>query len=189
MRGSSPCARQLIGQIQAGLSGLDRVDVAHHVGDCHVRRRQLFYEARLARQPGHRQAVAFLRDARPARGAQRRQRVVVNLAAGHDRNLFVEQVDQAAKNPALGLAAQAEQDEIVPRQNRVHQLRDDGLLVADDPWKERLAGLQLPNEIVPHLLLDGSQACAGLLTQSPGSGGGRHKSILSEVDSRNRSVA
>ena len=65
-----------------------------------------------------RQRVAFAGDARPARGAERRQRVVVDLAAGHDRNLFVEQIDQAAQDAALGLAAQAEQDEVVPRQDR-----------------------------------------------------------------------
>ena len=124
---------------------------------------ELFHEARLARQPADRQAVAFLRDAGAARGAQRRQRVVVNLAAGHDRNLLVEQIDQAAKDPALGLAAQAEQDEVVPRQDRVHELRDDGLVVADDAREERLAGLQLPHEIVPHLLLDRPQARAGVL--------------------------
>jgi len=37
----------------------------------------------------------------------------VNLAAGNDGNLFVEQIDEAAQDPALGLPAQAEQNEVV----------------------------------------------------------------------------
>ena len=86
--------RQLVGEVQAGLRRLDRIDVADHVGDRHVRRRQLLDVARLARQPGDRQVVAFGGDAGAARGAERRQRVVVDLAAGHDRDLLVEQIDQ-----------------------------------------------------------------------------------------------
>ena len=77
------------------------------------------------------------RDARAARGAERRQRVVVNLAAGHDRNLLVEQIDQAAQDAALRLAAQAEQDEVVPREDGVDELRDDGVVVADDAGEQR----------------------------------------------------
>ena len=89
----------------------------------------------------------------------------MDLAAGHDRDLLVEQIDQTAKDAALRLAAQSEQDEIVPRQDGVDELRDDGVVVADDAGEERLARLQLPNEVVANLLLDRSRAGAALLAQ------------------------
>ena len=146
--------RQLVGEIQARLRGLDRIDVADHVGDGDVGRRQLLDVARVARQPRDRHAVAFLRHARAARRAERLQRVVVNLAAGHDRDPFVEQIGQAAQDPALGLSAKAEQDEVVARQDGVDELRDDGFVEPDDAGEQRLAGLQLPHEIVANFLLD-----------------------------------
>ena len=141
-------------RFEPGLRGLDRIDVADHVGDRDVGRRELLDEARLARQPGDRHLVALPRDARAAGGADRRERIVVDLAAGHDRNLLVEQVDQRAQDPALRLAAQAEQDEVVARQDRVDELRNDGLVVADDAGEERLARLELPHEVVANFLLD-----------------------------------
>ena len=100
----------------------------------------------------------MLCDARTARGAERRERVVVDLAAGHDRNLLVEQIDQTAQDAALRLAAQTEQDEVVPRQNRVDQLRDDRFVVADDAGEQPFAGLQLAHEVVANLLLHRSHA-------------------------------
>ena len=67
----------------------------------------------------------------------------MDLAAGHDRDVLVEQIDQAAQDPALGLAAQAEQDEVVPREDGVDELRDDRLVVADDAGKQGLARSEL----------------------------------------------
>ena len=46
--------RQLAGELQARLRRLDRIDVADHVGDRDVWRRQLFHVPRVARQPGDR---------------------------------------------------------------------------------------------------------------------------------------
>src|SRR5207302_4756216 len=100
---------------------------------------------------------AFTRHARPARRAERRQRVVVNLAARHHGNLFVEQVDEAAQDAALGLSTKAKQNEVVLRENRVDQLRHDRLVVADDPGEQRLAGLQLAYEVVADFLFDGTR--------------------------------
>ncbi len=157
--------RQLVGEVQARLRRLDRIDVADHVGDRDVGRRQLLDESRLARQPADRHPVAFLRDAGAARAADRRQRIVVDLAARHDRDLLVEQIDQTAKDPALRLTAETEQDEVVSRQDRVDELRDDGVVVADDAGEQRLARLQLPNEVVANFLFDRSRAGAALLAQ------------------------
>ena len=43
--------RQLVGELQAGARRLDRIEVANHVGDRHVRRRQLFDVAGVAVEP------------------------------------------------------------------------------------------------------------------------------------------
>ena len=101
-----------------------------------------------------RQVVALPGHARAAGAAQRRQRIVVDLAARHDRDLVVEQIDQAAQDAALGLAAQSEQDEVVPREDGVDELRDDRLVVADDAREQLLARLQLADQVVADLLLD-----------------------------------
>ena len=55
---------------------------------------------------------------------------------------------------SFSLAAQTEQDEIVFRENRVDQLRDDGVVVADDPRKERSAVSEPGDEIGPDFVLD-----------------------------------
>ena len=117
-------------------------------------RRQLLDVARVARQPGDRQRVALCRDPRAAGGAERRERVVVDLAARHDRDRFVEQRGERAQDPALRLAAQAEQDEVVARQHRVDDLRHDGLVVADDAGKSVLPATEPGDQVVAHFVAD-----------------------------------
>ena len=110
---------------------------------------------------------------------RRRERIVVDLAARHDRDFVVEQPDQAAEDAALGLAAQPEQDEVVPRKDGVDELRDDRLVVADDAGEQRLARLQLADQIVADLLLDRSRFGSTPLPKfTQGSNGVRHASIL-----------
>ena len=73
---------------------------------------------------------------------------------------------RAAQDAALGLAAQAEQDEILPRQNRVDDLRNDCVFKADDAGEERLLRLEPGNQVGAHLVFDaaGLQACFGKLS-------------------------
>src|SRR5881296_2609230 len=59
------------------------------------------------------------------------------LAGSENRYFFVEQRDELAQDAALRLSPQAQQDEIVAGQDGVHELRDDGVLVADDPREQR----------------------------------------------------
>ena len=146
--------RQLVGELQAGARGLDRIEVADEVGDRDVGRRQLLDVARVAVEPGDRQVVARLPDARAARRAERRQRVVMDLAARDDRDRLVEQTDERAQDAALRLAAQAEQDEVVARQHRVDDLRHDRVVEADDPGKERRARAQALDQVAADLVLD-----------------------------------
>ena len=146
--------RQLVGELQAGARGLDRIEVADKVGDRDVGRRQLLDVARVAVQPADGQVVAGLADPRAARRAERGERVVVDLAPGHDWNGVVEQADERAQDPALRLTTQAEQDEVVARQNRVDDLRDDRVVEADDSRKERRPRLEPRDQVASDLVLD-----------------------------------
>ena len=143
-----------------------------------------FDVARIARQPGNRRLVAFGRQPRAAGAADRAERVVVDLAARHHRDLVVEQRDQRAQQARLRLAAQAEQDEVVPRQQGVDQLRDDGVVVADDAGEEWLARAQFSNKVLAHLLVDTAAYDragfdgAAQLAHGGDRGGFRHTRIL-----------
>ena len=75
---------QLVGEV-AALGDLDRVHLADQVRDGDVGRRELLRVAPVAADPGDRGRVAVALDDRPRRRADRRERVVVELAAGDDR--------------------------------------------------------------------------------------------------------
>jgi hypothetical protein len=101
----------------------------------------------------------------------------VDLAAWHDGNLLVEQIGEGAQDAALRLTAQAKEDEIVAGEDRVHQLRHHRLVVADDAGEQRLAGLELADEVVADFLLDRLRAIPRP-PQLSECFNGRHGSIL-----------
>ena len=146
---------QLVPELKARPSGLDRVDVADHVGHRHVRRRELLDVAILAREPRDGQVVASLRGPAAARRTQGRERVVVDLAAGNDREPVVEQRDELPEEARLRLSAQSEEDEIVLREHCVDDLRHDRLVVADDAGEERPSIPQQANQVRSELVLHG----------------------------------
>ena len=76
--------RQLVGQV-AAFGDLDRVDLADQVGDRDIGRGELFGIAAVARQPVDRGGVAVTLDDRTGGRADRRERVVIELAAMDDR--------------------------------------------------------------------------------------------------------
>ena len=63
----------------------------------------------------------------------------------------VEQNCQRAEQARLGLAAKAEQDEIVTREDGVDDLRDDRLVVADDAGKNGPAGFEPDHQVLADL--------------------------------------
>src|SRR5256884_3038371 len=71
--------------------------------------------------------------------------------SGNDRHFRVEQIDQAAQNPALRLSAQSEQNEIVPRQERVYDLRNHRVFIRSE---EHTSELQSRLHLVCRLLLE-----------------------------------
>ena len=176
--------RQLVAELQAALGGLDRIDVADHVGDRHVRRRQLLDVARLARPPATGiWSPSALTRAWPNADSGASGSSLISLSGNH-RHPLVEQRRQRAQDARLGLAAQAEQDEVVPRQHGIHQLRDDRVVVADDAGEQRVFPPQVFRQVLAHLVSD--RAAAHL---APGDGGfqlckcfnpwrGRHISII-----------
>ena len=79
--------------------------------------------------------------------------IVVDLRAGDHRQPLVEQVGEGPDDPRLRLAPLAEEDDVVPGEEGVLQLRKDGLLVAEDPRHERFAGGDAGGGVAPDLLL------------------------------------
>jgi hypothetical protein len=108
------------------------------------------------RQPGNRHRVALAGLTGAAGGAQRREGIVMNLAVRDDGDFLVEEARQRSKQPGLGLAAQSEEDEIVPGQDRVHHVRDNRLVVANDPGEQRRARAKARNQVLSQFVLDGS---------------------------------
>ena len=66
-------------------------------------------------------------------------RVVVDLDAGQHRHPLVQQVRQHAEDARLGLAAQAEEQQVVLGEDAVDDLRDDAVAVADDAGEQLFA--------------------------------------------------
>ncbi len=158
-----------VGEGELAGGRLDRVDVAQQVGDRHVGRGELLVVALLAVSHSIGRVVARFRDQALAAGRDGRERVVVELGAGEDRDLRVEQGDEGAQDARLRLAAQAEEDEVVPGEEGVDHGRDDRAVVAQDAGEERAAVLQAGPQVVADLLLDGAGPVAGLAAGRRGS--------------------
>src|SRR4051794_24358 len=136
--------------------GLDWIDIADQVGDRHVRGGELLDVALLPSKPGDgcgfpalcQQLSGILRD--------RGERIVVDLTPGDGRNPLVEQGGQLPQEPTLGLTPEPQQDEVVTRQERVDDLRQDGVLIPHNPGEERLSRFQPPKQVAPDLIPNGA---------------------------------
>ena len=168
--------RQDVRQV-AALGDLDRVDFPDQVGDRDVRRGQLLGVSTIARQPVDRGRVAFGVHDRLSGRAGRSERVVVELPAAHDRQPIVEEADEEARHPRLGLAALAEEHEILAGEDRVLDGRHDGLLVPDDARQDVAPDREAGDQVGAQLLLDGPRPPIGgtELTQGRGAGRGGHR--------------
>ena len=157
--------RLFVAELAPGTRRLDRVDVADQVRDGHIRRRQFLDVPVFTRQPLDGQVVARRGQLCLAGGTQRVERVVAQLAAGDDGNGLVEQADQRAQHPRLGLATQPEQDEVVLREQGVDDLRHDRLGIADDAGEDGAPGAEPVNEVAANFVFD-----AGVSRQAGGHG-------------------
>ncbi len=86
---------ELVGEQVPAARRLDGVEVADHVGDGDVGRGELLDVAILALEPGNRRGITALGDEVAAELADRAEGIVIDLAAGDDRDGGVEQLDEA----------------------------------------------------------------------------------------------
>src|SRR5262249_19955697 len=152
----------LVGQI-AALGHLHGIDLADEVGHGDVRRGELLAVALRRSDPGDGDRVALGGHAAPARRAQRRERVVVDLAPRDRRHQRVEEVSQGTDDAALSLAAFAEEDHVMPGEQRVLDLGNDGVVVADEPGQQPLTTGQTRERVATHLLAYGTHLITGCL--------------------------
>src|SRR5882672_1795540 len=136
----------------SALRGLDRIDVADDVRDRDIGCGQLFDKTRIALDPVDVGQIAVQIESLPAEGRDRRKRIVVYFRTGDHWKALVKQRSKLANDAALGLAAQSKQDQVVPRQNRIDQLRDDRFIIAHDAGKQLLAATQFLDQIRPQLV-------------------------------------
>ena len=162
---------ELVGEV-AALRHLDRVDLADEVGDRRVGRGQLLAEAPVAVDPFDRRLVAAFGDQHAGVLRDRLVRVVVDLAPGDDRHPLVEQRGERTDHAGLRLAALAEEDHVVAGDERVLELREHGVLVADDAVDQRAPGGDPRQGVRPHLFLDRPGHPAAGLELAEGSGTG-----------------
>src|SRR5207244_3997035 len=109
-----------------------------------------------------RSTIAHFLNQVAAAPADGKEGIVIDLATFDDWNDVIQEFNQPAENPALGLAAQAEEDHVVPGEDGIHNLRNDGFFIADDAGENRRLCLELANQIHPHLVFDGSPAIGRL---------------------------
>src|SRR5208282_1750313 len=143
---------QLVGKVAAAAGGADGIHVADDVGHGDVGRGQFFNVALGPRQPPDGRGVALIRHAPSAGLADGAVGIVVDFAARDDGKILVQEGHQAAEDAAFGLAAKAQQDEVLPRQEGVDDLRDDGVLVAVHASKQRFARGQHAQQVFARLL-------------------------------------
>jgi hypothetical protein len=83
------------------------------------------------------------------------ERVVVHLAPCQRRNGVIEEVHELTQDSALRLSPESQEDEVLSRQQRIDEPRNDGILVALHAGKEDLSFPELANQVRANLVLDG----------------------------------
>ena len=147
---------ELVGEQVPPSGRLDRIDVADEVGDGDVGRGELLDVALVPAQPGERRRVAALGQQLPGVLRDRRKGIVVHLASRDDRDALVEKAGELAQDAALGLTPEAQQDEVVSREQGVDDLGKDCVLVPRMPGKSGSPEAEPGQEVAPNFLPDGA---------------------------------
>ena len=143
--------RELVAEVTA-LGDLDRVDLTDEIGDRRVGCGQLLAVALRAVDPDDRGGLPELVDQVDGEARHGVVGVVVDLGAFDDGEPLVEQADQGTDDTGLGLAALAEEYEVVSGQDRVLELGHHGLFETEDTGDERAVGRDGLGRVAPHLL-------------------------------------
>ena len=160
---------ELIGEVLA-LGHPDRVDLTDQVGDRGVGRGELLAVALVWRDPADCHPIALGGHAVPAGATDRRVGIVVDLTALDHGDLLVQQRDQGPDQPAFRLAALTKEDDVLAGEDRILDLGYDRSLEADDAGEEFLSGLDLSDQVLAHLFLDGEDAVLTLSELGDGRG-------------------
>jgi hypothetical protein len=110
----------------------------------------------LAADPFNRAAVTLRGDQFAGVTRDRVVGVVQDLRAGDYRQLFVEQIDEAAHEPRLGLAPFAEENDVVPGDKGVLESRQHGAFVTYKALYDGLACRDAPSGVGSNLLFNRS---------------------------------
>ena len=82
------------------------------------------------------------------------KRIVVNFGAGDDRYFVIQKLGELADDAALGLSSEAQQNNVVPRENGVDELGDNCFVVTDDAAKKFLAARKFLYQICAQFVFD-----------------------------------
>ena len=141
---------ELVGQIPA-LGHPYGIHLTDEIGDRRVRGGQFLAVPVAAVDPRHRQVVSRFGQQILGEAGDRLSGVVVDLGVGHDGEPFVEEPDQRPDDAGLGLATLPQQDDVVPGQKGVLQLRQDAVFEAEHPAHQGLAGGNAAGGVPPDL--------------------------------------
>ena len=146
--------REFAAQLLSAASRFDRINVADEVGDSDVGCGQFLDVALFGRQIGDLGFISLSADPVTARPAKGRVRIVMDFASCDVGRLRIEQASKCPQDSTLCLATQAQQNEIVAGEDRVHQLWDHGIVIADDARKYRAVSLQASDQIFAQFVLN-----------------------------------
>ena len=158
--------RQLVGQKVAAAGCLDRVHVADEVGYRDVGGGELLDVAARAGKPSDGGRVAGFLDQEASFPGDRGQRVVVDLRAGENGDLRIQQRGHLAEDPALRLTPEPEEDQVLAGQDRIDELRNDRVAVSADSGKEPLPSPEPGDQVRTHFVLDRAARVSARLQRS-----------------------
>ncbi len=105
---------QFAGEVEPAPSCLDGIDVADQISNGDIGSCKFLDVSLRRREIRNRSRFALLRDQIDAAPADRIIWIVVNFAIHHIRQVCIEKASERSQHAALGLSAQAEQDEVMP---------------------------------------------------------------------------
>ena len=127
--------RQFATEVLIAAGGLDGVDVADEIGYGDIGGGEFFNETVIGGEPSYRGLISHFRYQVAAEFGDRCVGIIADLGASDVGAGGIEESGEGTENSRLGLAAEAEEDEIVPAKDGVNDLWDDGVFVTDDAGK------------------------------------------------------
>jgi hypothetical protein len=152
---------ELAAEVLIAACGLDGVDVAYEVGYGDVGGGEFFDEAVVGGKPRYRRVFPEAGDEVAGELGDGGVGVVAGFSTGYVRHCGVEQCGERAEDAGLRLATEAEEDEVVFAEDRVDDLGNDRVLVADDAGEQGLLGAELGDQVIAELVLYAAREALG----------------------------